>query len=65
MPETPYNPDPSGPYTRKPPVTEGFTQIFTGAAPPAEPSDPTKAALFYPSGGGQAQEWDVASQTWL
>src|SRR6266404_436210 len=27
----------------------GSTQVYTGAAPPAAPADPTKAAVFYPT----------------
>ncbi len=41
----------------------GGTQVFDTY--PAAPTDPTKAALSYPSGGGTLYQWDVASQTWL
>lgn len=43
----------------------GTVQVYTGAAPPAAPADPTKAALFYPAGGGAVQQWDVGSATWI
>lgn len=32
---------------------------------PAAPTDPTKAALSYPSGGGTLYQWDVGSQAWV
>lgn len=35
----------------------GIIQVYTGAAPPAAPDDPTEAAIFYPTGGGAIQEW--------
>lgn len=40
-------------------------QVFTGAAPPALPTDPTKPALFFPTGGGSLQQFDVLSQSWV
>jgi len=43
----------------------GTTQVYTGAAPPAAPGDPTKPALFYPTGGGSLQQWDVAGAAWV
>ncbi len=39
----------------------GTTQVYTGAAPPAAPTDPTKPALFYPTGGGTLLQWDGAA----
>ncbi len=39
----------------------GTIQVYTGAAPPAAPDDPTKPALFYPTGGGTLFQWDGAS----
>lgn len=43
----------------------GETQVYTGAAAPAAPDDPTVPALYYPTGGGPLQQWDVASQAWV
>lgn len=43
----------------------GQQEVYTGAAPPAAPDDPTKPALFFPTGGGTLFQWDVASQTWV
>lgn len=39
--------------------------VFSGAAAPAAPTDPTKPALFYPDGGGPIQQWDVVGQAWV
>ncbi len=39
----------------------GTIQVYTGAAPPAAPDDPTKPALFYPTGGGTLFQWDGAA----
>ena len=36
-------------------------QVYTGAAPPAAPDDPTKPALYYPTGGGTTLQWDGAA----
>lgn len=43
----------------------GAIQVYTGAAPPAAPADPTRAALFYPTGGGAVQQWDIGAATWI
>lgn len=43
----------------------GSSQIYTGAAPPAAPSNTASAAIFYPDGGGSIQQWDVVSQAWV
>lgn len=43
----------------------GTQQVFTGASPPATPTNPAIAAVFYPTGSGSIQQWDVASQAWL
>ena len=45
--------------------TGGSTQVFTGAAPPAAPTDPTKAAVFYPTGGGALLQWDIGGAAWV
>jgi hypothetical protein len=42
----------------------GTAQMQTGAAP-STPSDTALPALFYPTGGGAIQQWDIASQTWV
>lgn len=42
----------------------GTIQIYTDPKP-VTPIDPTLPALYYPSGGGTLEEWDVASQAWL
>lgn len=39
----------------------GTIQVYTGAAPPAAPDDPTKPALYYPTGGGTLLQWDGAA----
>ncbi len=39
----------------------GTIQVYTGAAPPAAPDDPTKPALYYPTGGGTLFQWDGAA----
>lgn len=39
----------------------GTIQVYTGAAPPAAPDDPTKPALWYPTGGGGMLQWDGAA----
>ena len=39
----------------------GTIQVYTGAAPPAAPYDPTKPALYYPTGGGALIQWDGAA----
>ena len=36
-------------------------QVYTGAAPPAAPDDPSLPALFYPTGGGTLLQWDGAA----
>ena len=43
----------------------GTQQIYTAAAPPAAPADPTKAAIWYPLGGGGQLEWDTVGLTWV
>jgi len=43
----------------------GIIQVYTGATPPTSPDDPTQAAVFYPTGGGSIQQWDIPSQTWV
>lgn len=72
MPETAYVPDPRPvPYTYHPSIElgggdgSGVGGIYTGAAPPAAPDDPTQGAIFYPDGGGPMQEWDVVGQAWV
>ena len=49
------------------PVSElpWLEQIYTGAAPPAAPANPTEAALFYYAGGGSVLQWDVDTQAWV
>src|SRR6266550_1735438 len=37
----------------------GTTQVYTGATPPAAPDDPTKPALWYPTGLGGIKQWDT------
>jgi len=70
MPETAYVPDPRAYPLQWIPSQEldgggsGETQVYTGAAAPT-PDDPSLPALFYPTGGGSMQQWDVASQTWV
>ena len=39
----------------------GTQQVFFGASPPAAPTDPTKAALFYPTSGGAIKQWNGAA----
>lgn len=39
----------------------GAQEVYTGAAPPAAPDDPTKPAVFYPTGGGALLQWDGAA----
>jgi len=39
----------------------GAQEVYTGAAPPAAPADPTKPALYYPTGGGTLFQWDGAA----
>lgn len=41
--------------------------VYTGAAPPVAPNDPTKPAKFYPEQGvdGDEQNWSVANQAWF
>lgn len=70
MPEVAYVPDPKPvPYTYHPSIGlgsgSGVTQIYTGAAAPAAPDDPTEAAVFYPDGGGPLLQWDVVGQAWV
>lgn len=47
----------------------GETQVYQDSfADPngnVTPDDPTKAALYYPDGGGTTFQWDVGSQTWV
>jgi hypothetical protein len=45
--------------------SSSLTQVYTGAAAPAAPNDPTKAALFYPNGGGTEQQWDTVGLAWV
>lgn len=45
--------------------SSGAIQVYTGASPPAAPNNPALAALFYPTGGGPIQNWDIPSQTWV
>ncbi len=40
-------------------------QVYTGAAPPAAPNDPTRAALWYPTGGGSLLQWDLVGAAWV
>lgn len=40
-------------------------QVYTGAAPPATPTNPAIAALFYPTGSGSVQQWDLVAQAWM
>jgi hypothetical protein len=70
MPETNYLPDPRQCAvctlaSRGFGNSGGGGQIYTGAAAPSAPDDPTEAAIYYPTGGGPALQWDVASQAWL
>lgn len=43
----------------------GTVQVYTGAAAPAAPNDPTAPALFYPTGGGTLLQWDVGGAAWV
>lgn len=73
MPETAYVPDPRAYPLQWIPSQElddggggsGDPEVYTGAAAPAAPDDPTMPAIFYPTGGGPMQQWDVASQAWV
>lgn len=69
MPETNYSPDPrANPPIWTPSRNYGNSspqQVYTGAAAPATPDDATLPAIYYPTGGGPALQWDVASQAWL
>jgi len=40
-------------------------QIYTAAAPPAAPDDPTLGAIWYPLSGGGQLEWDTVGLTWV
>jgi len=40
-------------------------QVYTGAAPPSAPDDPTLPAVFYPTSGGPIQQWDVPTLAWV
>lgn len=39
----------------------GPVQVYFTASPPAAPADPTKAALWYPPGGGAIKQWTGAA----
>ena len=41
----------------------GTIQVFANY--PAAPTDPTKAALSYPSGGGTLYQWDLVTLAWV
>jgi hypothetical protein len=41
----------------------GTPQVFANY--PAPPTDPTKAALSYPSGGGTLYQWDLVTLAWV
>ena len=41
----------------------GTIQVFQDATG-APPTDATKPALSFPTGGGTISQWDVPSQTW-
>lgn len=43
----------------------GTQEVFQAAAAPSAPTDPTKPAIYYPTGGGVMLQWDVASQAWV
>lgn len=40
-------------------------QVYNDVVPPATPDDPTRAAVFYPVGGGDLQQWDIVTQAWV
>lgn len=44
----------------------GTIQVYTSAAPPAAPADPTKGALWYSNapGGGGLKEWVITDGAW-
>ena len=43
----------------------GTQEVFQDYAPGTPPTDPTKPALSFSTGGGTLFQWDVASQTWV
>lgn len=43
----------------------GDVQVYTGASPPAAPDNAALPAIFYPSGGGTIQQWDVGTAAWI
>lgn len=47
------------------PPAQVIREVYTGAAPPAAPDDPTRPAVWYPTGGGSLLQWDVALQAWV
>lgn len=70
MPEENYVPDPRPKPLQWIPSREldgggnGEVQIYTGAAPPAAPDDPSLPAIFY-FPDGSMQVWDTGSQAWI
>jgi hypothetical protein len=46
-------------------VIGGPMQIFLDYYPSTPPTDPTKPALTYNTGGSTLYQWDVNSQTWV
>jgi hypothetical protein len=42
----------------------GTIQVYEGRAP-ANPDDPTKAAVSFESGGGTLLQWSVIAQAWV
>lgn len=78
MPETWFDPDPTGPISRanigceliQDCIDDGEVDVGGGALEvfqpvPAAPDDPTKAALAYPAGGGALRQWDKDTQAWV
>lgn len=62
--------DPGGtPETQQATAGQMFAytlQIYSGAAPPAAPTQTNKPALWYPSDGlGPIKVWVIASGTWV
>jgi hypothetical protein len=68
MPETVYVPDPREEprvYTANRNYGNSSPQqVYDGLVAPT-PDDPTLPAVFYPSGGGPMQQWDVDTQAWV
>ena len=46
-------------------ISTSLTQVYTGASPPVAPDDPTRAALYYPTGGGSLLQWSIGTATWV